>query len=119
MQLNIINKCRELGCGPGGFYQPGYNDGAKLHCYMMCLGLGWNPQTASYGERRCHDNAAPPLLPNEFISLVCRALDHSHSLIKRNLKADNVDNVLPKMSPDVCIVNFYTSSGRLGLHQVG
>ncbi|KAG6420975.1 hypothetical protein SASPL_117521 [Salvia splendens] len=116
-QVNIVNKCRELGCGPGGFYRPGYNDGAKLRLYMMCLGLDWNPQTASYGERRCHDNAAPPLLPNEFISLVCRTLDHSHSLIERNLMVDNVDDVLPKMSPDVCIVNFYTSSGRLGLHQ--
>ncbi|XP_047942819.1 uncharacterized protein LOC125189601 [Salvia hispanica] len=116
-QLNIINKCRELGCGPGGFYQPGYNDGAKLHCYMMCLGLGWNPQTASYGERRCHDNAAPPLLPNEFISLVCRALDHSHTLIERNLKVDNINDTLPKMSPDVCIVNFYPCNGWLGFHQ--
>ncbi|XP_057808271.1 uncharacterized protein LOC131022767 [Salvia miltiorrhiza] len=116
-QVNIVNKCQELGCGPGGFYRPGYNDGAKLRLFMMCLGLDWDPQTASYGERRRHDNTAPPDLPREFTSLVCRALDDSHSLIERTLKVENVDDVLPKMSPDLCIVNFYTSNGRLGLHQ--
>jgi alkylated DNA repair dioxygenase AlkB len=29
-----------------------------------------------------------------------------------------VEDVLPAMSPDICIVNFYTTTGRLGLHQV-
>lgn len=118
LQMNIVNKCRELGCGPGGFYRPGYNDGAKLRLYMMCLGLDWNPQTKSYGERRQHDNALPPHIPCEFTSLVCRALDDSHDLIERYLKVENVEDELPKMCPDVCIVNFYTTNGRLGLHQV-
>ncbi|KAD4888603.1 hypothetical protein E3N88_20676 [Mikania micrantha] len=27
------------------------------------------------------------------------------------------DNEIPSMCPDVCLVNFYTSTGRLGLHQ--
>ncbi|KAH6777949.1 2-oxoglutarate-dependent dioxygenase family protein [Perilla frutescens var. hirtella] len=116
-QENIVNRCRDLGRGPGGFYQPGYNDGAKLRLHMMCLGLDWNPQTKSYGKRRHHDNAVPPELPHEFTSLVCRVLDDSHTLIKRNMKVKNVEDVLPIMYPDVCIVNFYTTNGRLGLHQ--
>ncbi|KAJ0979259.1 hypothetical protein J5N97_014733 [Dioscorea zingiberensis] len=29
----------------------------------------------------------------------------------------NVEDELPKMSPDICIVNFYNENGRLGLHQ--
>lgn len=116
-QMNIVNRCRDLGCGPGGFYRPGYNDGAKLRLYMMCLGLDWNPQTKSYRKKRQHDNVLPPELPHEFTSLVCRVLDDSHTLIKRDMKVRNVEDVLPTMHPDVCIVNFYSTNGRLGLHQ--
>ncbi|KAM1576593.1 hypothetical protein ACFX10_032895 [Malus domestica] len=29
-QVEIVKKCRELDVGPGGFYRPGYQDGAKL-----------------------------------------------------------------------------------------
>ncbi|KAI3473106.1 hypothetical protein Pfo_030398 [Paulownia fortunei] len=118
-QVDIVNRCRELGRGPGGFYQPGYDDGAKLRLYMMCLGLDWNPQTKQYGGIRQHDNVAPPDIPHEFTSLVSRVLDDSHTLIKRDLKTINVEDILPAMSPDVCIANFYTTDGRLGLHQVG
>lgn len=116
-QVKIVNRCRELGCGPGGFYRPGYDDGAKLRLYMMCLGLDWNPQTRKYGERRHHDQVAAPGIPHEFTSLVRRVLDDSHTLIKRVLKTENVEDVLPAISPDLCIVNFYTTNGRLGLHQ--
>lgn len=119
MQVDIVTKCRELGCGPGGFYRPGYNDGAKLRLYMMCLGLDWNPQTKKYGGKRQHDDADPPGIPQEFTSLVCRVIDDSHSLIKREMKIINVEDELPAMSPDVCIVNYYNTNGRLGLHQVG
>ncbi|KAG2380591.1 uncharacterized protein HKW66_Vig0248970 [Vigna angularis] len=36
-QVEIVRVCRELGLGPGGFYQPGYANGAKLRLKMMCL----------------------------------------------------------------------------------
>ncbi|KAK6118215.1 hypothetical protein DH2020_048001 [Rehmannia glutinosa] len=117
-QVEIVKRCRELGCGPGGFYRPGYEDGAKLRLYMMCLGLDWNPQTREYGERRQYDNVGTPDIPHEFASLVSRVLNDSHALIKREMKTINVEDILPPMSPDVCIVNFYTTTGRLGLHQV-
>ncbi|CAA3017516.1 DNA oxidative demethylase [Olea europaea subsp. europaea] len=117
VQVDIVKRCRNLGLGPGGFYRPGYQDGAKLRLYMMCLGLDWNPQTKAYQERRQHDDAEPPRIPGEFTSLVGRAVDDSHTLIERHSTTMNVEDILPRMSPDVCIVNFYTSSGRLGLHQ--
>ncbi|XP_051130704.1 uncharacterized protein LOC127251147 isoform X2 [Andrographis paniculata] len=116
-QVNIVKKCRELGCCPGGFYRPGYNDGAKLRLYMMCLGLDWDPQTRSYGEICCRDNVKPPAIPSEFASIVSRALDDSHALIRRDNETIDAKEVLPKISPDVCIVNFYATTGRLGLHQ--
>lgn len=116
-QVNIVNKCRELGLGPGGFYRPGYKDGAKLRLFMMCLGLDWDPQTRAYAEIRRHDNVVPPGIPSHFSSVVAKALDDSHRLIKKDMDITNVDVMLPKMSPDLCIVNFYTTNGRLGLHQ--
>ncbi|PIN01617.1 DNA oxidative demethylase [Handroanthus impetiginosus] len=116
-QVDIVNRCRTLGCGPGGFYRPGFDNGAKMRLYMMCLGLDWNPQTKIYAKRRRHDNATPPDIPSEFSSLVGRVLDYSHTLIKGPFDTINVENVLPSMAPDVCIVNFYNTTGRLGLHQ--
>lgn len=116
-QVIIVNKCRELGLGPGGFYRPGYKDGAKLRLFMMCLGLDWDPQTRAYAEIRRHDNVVPPGIPSHFSSVVAKALDDSHRLIKKDMDITNVDVMLPKMSPDLCIVNFYTTNGRLGLHQ--
>ncbi|KAL0388992.1 UNVERIFIED_CONTAM: hypothetical protein Scaly_0256300 [Sesamum calycinum] len=70
-KLKIVNRCREMGCGPGGFYRPGYDDRAKLRLYIMCLGVDRNPQTRKYRERR-HDHVAPleqklrKLAPNIF-----------------------------------------------------
>ncbi|BAT97569.1 hypothetical protein VIGAN_09104900 [Vigna angularis var. angularis] len=29
----------------------------------------------------------------------------------------HAEDILPSMTPDICIVNFYTNNGKLGLHQ--
>ncbi|CAK9179843.1 unnamed protein product [Ilex paraguariensis] len=116
-QVSIIKTCRELGLGTGGFYQPGYRDGAKLHLKMMCLGKNWDPETSKYSDHRSIDGAKPPIIPDEFHKLVKGAIQDSHSYLKKQLNARNVEGSLPSMSPNICIVNFYTSSGRLGLHQ--
>lgn len=113
-----MNTCRKLGIGPGGFYQPGYNDGAKLHLKMMCLGKNWDPETSQYGDKRPYDGAKPPVIPDELHHLVQKAIQHSQSYLEKHSKCKNMDDVLPSMSPNVCIVNFYTTSGKLGLHQV-
>ncbi|WCJ39359.1 2-oxoglutarate-dependent dioxygenase family protein [Euphorbia peplus] len=116
-QVRIVKQCRQLGLGIGGFYQPGYRDGAKLNLKMMCLGKNWDPNTSRYGERRPDDGEKPPLIPDEFRQLVERAVKDSRSLVERNSKGSNVEKVIPWMSPDICIVNFYSKSGHLGLHQ--
>ncbi|KAA8517499.1 hypothetical protein F0562_017871 [Nyssa sinensis] len=113
-QVAIVMKCRELGLGPGGFYQPCYRDGAKLRLQMMCLGLNWDPETRKYKDRRPLDDSEPPDIPHEFSLLVERAIQDSHALIKKDFSKSCVEDILPGMSPNICIVNFYTTSGRLG-----
>lgn len=116
-QVDIVKTCREIGLGPGGFYQPGFANGAKLRLKMMCLGLDWDPQTRLYGKERVIDGSKPPSIPNHFSKLVIRAIQEAHSLIKKECGVTCVEDILPSMSPDICIVNFYTTNGRLGLHQ--
>ncbi|XP_047308684.1 alpha-ketoglutarate-dependent dioxygenase abh1-like [Impatiens glandulifera] len=115
-QIRIVKLCRDLGLGHGGFYQPGYKDGSKLHLKMMCLGKNWDPETSKYGEVRC-DGARPPPIPIELKKLVEYVLLKSHTFLKEFHKVHNASQELPLMSPDICIVNFYTKTGRLGLHQ--
>ncbi|PNT73912.1 hypothetical protein BRADI_1g04030v3 [Brachypodium distachyon] len=116
-QIEIINLCREVGVGKGGFYTPGYRDGAKLSLRMMCLGKDWNPDSSSYGDVRAFDGAEPPEIPEKFKELVQGAIGASHEFLKGRKGTSNPSVELPPMSPDICIVNFYTSRGRLGLHQ--
>ncbi|XVF29672.1 hypothetical protein REPUB_Repub15cG0142100 [Reevesia pubescens] len=116
-QINIVKTCTSLGEGPGGFYRPGYKEGAKLSLHMMCLGLNWDPQTRKYDKRHPVDDCEPPNIPHEFRVLVLRAIQEAHCLIKKDSHLDNPEEVLPSMSPDICIANFYTRNGRLGLHQ--
>lgn len=113
-----MKKCRDLGLGPGGFYQPGYADGAKLRLMMMCLGMDWDPQTRKYGYKRAIDGSKPPSIPHYFSKLVTRAIQEAHQLYNREWRKNYVEDILPSMTPDICIVNFYSTSGRLGLHQV-
>ncbi|TKY61140.1 Alpha-ketoglutarate-dependent dioxygenase AlkB-like [Spatholobus suberectus] len=110
-QEKIVERSRELGVGGGGFYQPGYGEGTKMHLKMMCLGKNWDPDTSQYGEQRPFDGAKPPEIPAEFHNLVHNALRDSNALIPHN------NHPLPSISPDICIVNFYSQTGRLGLHQ--
>ncbi|KAM3261596.1 hypothetical protein ACQJBY_052335 [Aegilops geniculata] len=117
-QVKIIKHCRDLGVGPGGFYQPGYREGAKLSLRMMCLGKNWDPDSGKYGDIRPVDAAQPPKIPAEFTKLVKDAIEASHEFFKKRGKGTTIPAVeLPQMSPDICIVNFYTTGGKLGLHQ--
>lgn len=114
----MIKACRDLGRGPGGFYEPGYRDGARLHLKMMCLGKNWDPETCLYDEIRPIDQAKPPPIPNEFQHFVKGAIQKCHTYMESDSKQRNAKNSLPSMTPNICIVNFYTQTGKLGLHQV-
>ncbi|KAL6560014.1 hypothetical protein OROGR_005131 [Orobanche gracilis] len=116
-QIKLIKACRDLGLGRGGFYQPVHRDGAKLHLKMMCLGQNWDPKTSTYSDRRPIDDTKPPSIPDEFQQLVKGALQECHSYLEAHSKGRNMQGILPSMSPNICIVNFYTKSGKLGLHQ--
>ncbi|CAN1161381.1 Alpha-ketoglutarate-dependent dioxygenase AlkB homolog [Linum perenne] len=114
-QVKIVNICRQLGVGSAGFYQPEYRSGEKMHLKMMCLGSSWDPNVDKYVDSHTIDGPKPPNIPQEFIPLVMNAIKDSQTLITRTRKPPN--DVLPSMSPSICIANFYTKSGRLGLHQ--
>ncbi|CAI9767095.1 unnamed protein product [Fraxinus pennsylvanica] len=116
-QVKLVKTCRDLGLGSGGFYQPGYRDGAQLRLKMMCLGKNWDPETSVYSDERSTDGAKPPSIPAEFLQLVKEAIQDSHAYLESTTKVRKVEDIFPSMSPNICIVNFYTQSGRLGLHQ--
>ncbi|VFQ78944.1 unnamed protein product [Cuscuta campestris] len=102
-QVEIVKTCEAL----GGFYQPGYRNGGKLKLHMMCLGRAWDPQT---GYNKIDGSRALPAIPDKLTSLVKRALQDSQAILE-------LEDKLPSMSPDICIVNFYSTAGGLGLHQ--
>ncbi|KAI3785423.1 hypothetical protein L1987_44541 [Smallanthus sonchifolius] len=108
-QAEIVNICHKLGVGPGGFCQPTYNSGHKSQLQRMCFGRNWDPETR-YKERYRSDGSEPPPVPEEFIPLVETTIQDAQAHINSNVE-------IPSMSPDVCLVNFYTSTSRLGLHQ--
>ncbi|KAG8380193.1 hypothetical protein BUALT_Bualt07G0168000 [Buddleja alternifolia] len=116
-QVKLVKSCRNLGRGSGGFYQPGYHDGATLHLKMMCLGKNWDPLTSSYGDERPIDGAKPPPIPNEFQRFVKEAIQDCHDFLESHSKVKNAKDILPSMSPNICIINFYSKTGKFGLHQ--
>lgn len=116
--MKILNICRNEGVRPAGFFQPGYRDGGKLHLKMMCLGEFWDPETGKYGKFRPSDGAKPPSVPCDFLRFVERAIKESQALIAGHSRVNNVEDILPSVKPDICLVNYYAASGRLGLHQV-
>lgn len=116
-QVKIVKRCRDLGIGAGGFYQPGYREGGKLHLKMMCLGKNWDPDSSTYGDVRPFDDTKPPNLPDEFYQLVEKAIKDSYAIMGKDSTIKYPERVLPWMKPNICIVNFYSQNGRLGLHQ--
>ena len=102
-QVEMVQMCRHLGVGPGGFYQSEYTNGAKMKLWMMCLGKNWDPTSCSYGATRSFDGAQAPAIPGKFIN-------NAQSSITMVGK-------VPLINPDICIVNFYNDIDRVGIHQ--
>jgi DNA alkylation damage repair protein AlkB len=101
-QIALVQRCRALMDGPNGGYVPTVRGGGKMHIRMMCLGRHWNPLTYTYVSSRAdHDNAPVAPVPEEWVAMAS-ALAHDAGFECR---------------PDICLINFYGSDGRMGLHQ--
>jgi alkylated DNA repair protein (DNA oxidative demethylase) len=101
-QAALVGRCRAFMDGPAGGYVPTVRGGGKMHVCMTCLGRHWNPLTYTYVATRAdHDDAPVPPVPEEWVALASR--------LARDAGFD--------CSPDICLINFYGSDGRMGLHQ--
>lgn len=101
-QRGVAARCLELGAGDAGFYRPIVRGGHPMSVQMLCLGRHWNARTYSYEDCRTDIDGRPaPALPVELARLAERAGRDAGFTF----------------TPDLCIVNWYTASSRMGLHQ--
>jgi alkylated DNA repair protein (DNA oxidative demethylase) len=101
-QAALVARCRVLMDGPAGGYVPTVRGGGKMHVRMTCLGRHWNPLTYAYASTRADRDDAPVApVPEEWVVLA--------SALSRDAGFD--------CRPDICLINFYGSDGRMGLHQ--
>ena len=101
-QATLVEQCRAIMDGPAGGYVPTVRGGGKMHVRMTCLGRHWNPLTYSYVSTRAdHDDAPVAPVPVEWVAIA--------SALARDAGFE--------CRPDICLINFYGSDGRMGLHQ--
>jgi DNA alkylation damage repair protein AlkB len=101
-QAALIERCRVFVDGPAGAYVPTVRGGGRMRVRMMCLGRHWNPKTYRYVDTRDdHDGASVPPVPDAWVDLAAGAA--------REAGFD--------CRPDICLINFYGSDGRMGVHQ--
>lgn len=101
-QRLVASRCLELGAEDAGFYTPIVRGGHPMSVRMLCLGRHWNARTYSYEGRRSDIDGLPaPALPPELAELARRAGEDAGFTF----------------SPDMCIVNWYSATSRMGLHQ--
>jgi DNA alkylation damage repair protein AlkB len=83
-------------------YVPVVRGGGSMHVRMLCLGRHWNGKLYQYEPTRTDfDDLPVPPLPDNFKALAreCAAA------------------VGMTLDPDLCILNHYDASGRMGVHQ--
>ena len=101
-QFASATRCLELGAADAGFYTPIVRGGHPMSVRMLCLGRHWNARTYTYEDTRSDIDGRPvPALPPDLADLAVRA--------GREAGFD--------FAPDLCIVNWYGPSSRMGLHQ--
>ena len=101
-QREVRDACFALIDGDVPAYVPTVRGGGKMHVRMLCLGRHWNGKTYNYEPTRSDfDNRPVPPLPPAF----------------RALASDIAAAAAMTLEPDLCILNFYESDGRMGLHQ--
>ena len=101
-QRAIVDRCRTLVDGAVPAYVPVVRGGGQMHVRMLCLGRHWNANTYAYeGARTDFDGLSVPPLPADL----------------RNLAREIAAAAGMAIDPDVCLINYYGSDGRMGLHQ--
>ena len=101
-QRALVARCRDVMDGPAGGYVPTVRGGGRMRVRMVCLGHHWNALTYRYEERRTdYDGSAVAPVPETFVTLAARiALEAGFTF-----------------RPDICLLSWYESDGRMGLHQ--
>jgi len=101
-QRELWAECRALADGPVPMYTPTVRGGRKMSVGMLCLGKHWNGMTYKYEDVRSDfDGLAVPPIPARFAALA------------ESAAADAGFD----MRPDLCIMNYYSSDARMGVHQ--
>lgn len=101
-QRALVEQCRSLidGAVPG--YVPIVRGGGKMHVRMLCLGRHWNGKAYEYESSRTDFDGLPvPPLPDNL----------------RILARECAGAAGMTLDADICILNYYDTGGRMGLHQ--
>ena len=101
-QRDLWQQCRDLAEGPVPMYTPIVRGGRKMSVGMLCLGKHWNGMTYGYEDRRSDFDGLPvPAIPAHFAAIARDAAAEAGFV----------------MQPDLCIMNFYSSDAKMGVHQ--
>jgi DNA alkylation damage repair protein AlkB len=101
-QRELWQTCRALADGPVPMYTPTVRGGRRMSVGMLCLGKHWNALTYSYEDARSdYDGLTAPEIPQPLLDLA-RAAAADAGFVMR---------------PDLCIMNYYTTESRMGVHQ--
>jgi alkylated DNA repair protein (DNA oxidative demethylase) len=101
-QRDLWARCRQLSEGPVPMYTPTVRGGKKMSVGMLCLGKHWNGMTYQYEDRRSDfDGLAVPPIPPPFAEIAHVAAADAGF----------------EMRPDLCIMNYYGTDAKMGVHQ--
>ena len=101
-QRDLWQQCRALADGEVPMYSPTVRGGKKMSVGMLCLGKHWNGMTYKYEDARSDfDGLRVPPIPEAFAAIA----------------RDAARDAGFEMCPDLCIMNYYTTDARMGVHQ--
>jgi len=101
-QQDLWAQCRALSEGAAPMYTPTVRGGRPMSVGMLCLGRHWNALTYGYEATRSDfDDAPAPPIPPAFVDVAVSAAAQAGYAF----------------APDICIVNYYTETSRMGVHQ--
>ena len=101
-QRQVAEQCLDIGSRQAGFYTPIVRGGHPMSVRMLCLGRHWNARTYTYEDYRSDADGLPvPALPDH-LAAIATGIANDAGFVA---------------SPDLCIVNWYSESSRMGLHQ--